>query len=110
MSTPFEAYDCYKRGSELLAAGDAHAAAVALERAKSLEPESTSIRETLGRAYLAMHENRQAADEFAAIVELRPTDHYAHYALGRAFDRLGDRSAAFRHYRLAKVFGSKLTR
>ncbi len=104
----FEAYESYRRGVRLLDAGDAHAAAVALRRAKSLEPESTSIRETLGRAYLAMHENRRAAEEFAAIVARRPTDHYAHYALGRAFDRLGDRSAAFRHYRLAEAFGSKL--
>ena len=106
----FEAYECYRRGTRLLASGDAHAASVALERAKRLEPDSTSIRETLGRAYLTMRRDRSAADEFAAIVAVHPTDHYAHYGLGRALDRLGDRSAAFRHYRLAEMFGSKLVR
>ncbi len=110
MGSEFEAYDCYTRGSSLLASGDAHAAAVALERARELEPQSTSIRETLGRAYLAMRRDRSAADEFAAIVAVHPTDHYAHYGLGRALDRLGERSAAFRHYRLAEVFGSDLVR
>ena len=44
-------YDLFKRGSALLEAGDFAAAAVPLERARSLEPEKTSIREALGRAY-----------------------------------------------------------
>jgi len=110
MEQGFEAYECYRRGHRLLDAGDAHAASVALERAKRLEPDSTSIREALGRAYLAMRADRLAADEFEAIIERMPTDHYAHYALGRAMDRLGDRAAAFRHYRLARHFGSTLVR
>lgn len=110
MDAGHEAYECYRRGHRLLDAGDAHAASVALERAKVLEPESTSIREALGRAYLAMRADRQAAAEFTAIIDRRPTDHYAHYALGRAMDRLGDRTAAFRHYRLAGHFGSPLVR
>lgn len=106
----FEAYDCFQRGSRLLESGDAHAASVALERAKRLEPDSTSIRETLARAYLAIRANRSAADEFEAIIAVRPTDHYAHYGLGRALDRLGDHEAAFRHYRLAEAFGTTFLR
>ena len=104
----FEAYDYYQRGHELLRTRDFRAASVALERAKRLEPDKGSIREALGRAYLSSRAYRRAAEEFAAAVELAPTDHYAHYGLGRALERLGDVTAARRHYKLARCFGSPL--
>jgi len=44
-------YDLYRRGQELLGAGDYHAAIVPLSRARDLEPGKTSIREALGRAF-----------------------------------------------------------
>jgi len=44
-------YDLFKRGSELLEAGDFSAATIPLEKARRLEPDKTSIREALGRAY-----------------------------------------------------------
>lgn len=104
----FEAYDYYQRGQELLRNRDYRAASVALERAKRLEPDKGSIREALGRAYLSSRAYRRAAEEFAAAVHLAPTDHYAHYGLGRALERLGDVTAARRHYTLARCFGSTL--
>lgn len=108
MESTFEAYEYYQRGHELLDSRDFRAAAVALERAKRLEPNKGSIREALGRAYLSSRAYRRAAEEFAAAVELSPTDHYAHFGLGRALERLGDRRAAQRHYKLARCFGSQL--
>ncbi|MEA2440857.1 MAG: hypothetical protein QOH76_2281, partial [Thermoleophilaceae bacterium] len=42
-------YDLYRRGSDLLEAGDFAAAAIPLEQARAFEPDKTSIREALGR-------------------------------------------------------------
>jgi Flp pilus assembly protein TadD len=77
-------------------------ATVPLEKAKRLEPEKASIREALGIAYFRLHRWEDAAQEFRTIVEeLAPTDHYAHYALGRALEHLGKTSEANGHYKLA---------
>jgi Flp pilus assembly protein TadD len=103
------AYECYQRGHELLASRDFNQATVALERAKRLEPDKGSIREALGRAYISCRRYDDAAVEFAAAVELAPTDGYAHYGLARALERLGDRRRAARHYKLARVFGSPVS-
>ncbi len=108
MEQPFEAYEYYQRGQELLNSRNFQAASVALERAKRLEPDKGSIREALGRAYLSSRVYQRAAEEFAVAVELAPTDHYAHYGLGRALERLGDTEASRRHYTLARCFGSQL--
>lgn len=102
------AYDAYTRGMALLQSGDPHPASVALERAKRLEPEKASIREALGRAYLMRRSWEEAAGEFAKAVELHPTDHYAHWGLARALERLGRGPESRRHYRLARAFGSPL--
>ena len=74
---PYEAYDLFRKGSDLLERGDFMAAAVPLERARSLEPDKSSIREALGRAYFRSARFEQAAVEFAAVVERHPvTDPY----------------------------------
>lgn len=104
----YEAYEAYRRGMSLLESGDSHAATVSLETARRLEPEKGSIREALGRAYLMGGAYAAAAAEFAKAVELAPTDHYAHWGLARAFDRMGRAPEARRHYRLARAFGSPL--
>ena len=46
-----DVYDLFQRGTQLLEAGDYHAATVPLARARDLEPDKTSIREALGRAF-----------------------------------------------------------
>jgi Flp pilus assembly protein TadD len=107
MDGPSDAYEAFCNGRWLLEAREYHQAAIALERAKSLEPDKASIREALGRAYLAARAYRRAADEFGAAVELAPTDGYAHYGLARSLSRLGDPLAG-RHFTLAKVFGTGL--
>ena len=100
-----DAYDAFRHGTWLLEEREYRQAAVALERAKAHEPDKGSIREALGRAYLSSRAYHRAAEEFAAAVELAPTDGYAHYGLARSLDRLGDPMAA-RHYRLAECFGT----
>ena len=62
-------YDLFRRGSDLLERGDFAAAAIPLEQARSFEPDKTSIREALGRAYFRAGRYAAARDEFAAVVE-----------------------------------------
>ena len=95
------AYELFKKGSELLERGDFMAAAIPLERARDLEPDKSSIREALGRAYFRSARFEQAAEEFAAVVERHPVNDYAHFCLGRAFENTGRRKEARRHAALA---------
>jgi tetratricopeptide (TPR) repeat protein len=94
-------YDLFRRGSELLESGDFAAAAIPLEQARSFEPDKTSIREALGRAYFHSRRYVEARDEFAAVVERSPVDDYAHFCLGRAFQLTGHSTEARRHLKLA---------
>ncbi len=96
-----DAYALFQRGMGLLAQNHAAQAAVSLEKAKRLEPDKTSIREALGRAYFRSGRYRQAAHEFGAVVEHSPANDYAHFCLGRSFEKLGNRRAASRHLALA---------
>ena len=95
------AYELFKKGSALLEKGDFMAATVPLERASKLEPDKSSIREALGRAYFRSARFEQAAREFAAVVERHPVNDYAHFCLGRALAQTGRRSEARRHAALA---------
>jgi Flp pilus assembly protein TadD len=96
------AYDLFQEGQKRLREGMTAQATVPLERAKRLEPEKASIREALGIAYFRLQRWQDAEREFRTIVEdLSPTDHYAHYALGRALEHLGRTSEANGHYKLA---------
>ena len=95
------AYELFKKGSELLEQGDFMAASVPLERARSLEPDKGSIREALGRAYFRSRRFDQAAEEFAAVVERYPVNDYAHFCLGRSLEKTGRRREARRHAALA---------
>jgi tetratricopeptide (TPR) repeat protein len=94
-------YDLYKRGSELLERGDFAAAAIPLEHARSLEPDKTSIREALGRAYFRSGRFRSAAEEFEAVVERAPVNDFAHFCLGKALVKTGRVREARRHATLA---------
>ena len=96
-----DAYALFQRGLSLLAESHWEQAAVSLEKAKRLEPDKTSIREALGRAYFRSGRYQHAATEFSAVVERSPANDYAHFCLGRSFEKLGDRRAARRHLSLA---------
>lgn len=96
-----EAYDLFQQGRSHLKKGMAAQATVALEKAKRLEPEKASIRESLGIAYFRIQRWAEAEAEFRAVLELSPTDDYAHYALGRTLEKVGRDAEANGHYKLA---------
>ena len=96
-----DAYAAFRDGADLLSSGNPHAAVVALERARTLEPDKASVRETLARAYYRSARYDAAAGEFARAVELDPVNDYAHFGLGLALVRTGDRLGARRHLRIA---------
>ena len=84
-----DVYDLFQRGTALLEAGDFNQATVPLRKAAQLEPDKTSIREALGRAYFRSRHFEDAAVEFAAVVDRAPTNDYALFCLGRALLELG---------------------
>jgi Flp pilus assembly protein TadD len=96
-----ETYDLYQQGQAHLRKGRAAQATVALEKAKRREPQKASIREALGIAYLRIQRYEEAEEEFRAMLEISPADHYAHYALGRALEKQGKDTEANGHYKLA---------
>lgn len=89
-----DVYELFSRGSALLADGHFHQATVPLRRASQLSPESTSIREALGRALFQTQHYNEAAEEFQAIVERAPTNDYALFCLGRCLQMLGRHAEA----------------
>ena len=94
-------YELFRRGTELLEAGDYHAATVPLSQARDLDPEPTSIREALGRALFKARRYEQAACEFQAIVEKAPTNDFAQFCLGRSLQMLGRHAEARKPLALA---------
>jgi Flp pilus assembly protein TadD len=102
-----DVYDLYQRGMALLEDGDFHAATVPLAKAAGLEPDKTSIREALGRAYFRSHHFEQARAEFEAVVERAPTNDYALFCLGRALMQLGRTAEARKPLTLAATMNPK---
>ena len=98
-----EAYVRFQEGSRLLDSGNAHAAVVALERARDLEPEKGSIREALARAYFRSQQVEAARVEFEKVLELDPVNDYAHFGLGMCLLRKGDRAGARGHLKIATI-------
>ena len=96
-----DAYEFFQEGRRRLRDGMSAQATVPLEKAKRIEPGKASIREALGIAYFRLRRWQEAEAEFRAVVELSPTDHYAHYALGRALEKQGRQAEANGHYKLA---------
>ena len=96
-----DVYDLYQRGHALLAEGEFHQATVPLAKAAKLEPEKTSIREALGRAYFRSGQFERAREEFEAVVERAPTNDFALFCLGRSLQQLGRHQEARKPLALA---------
>lgn len=94
-------YDLYVRGMAHLERHDYAQATVALEKVARRDPQKSSVREALGRAYFHLRRYRAAADEFAAVVERHPVNHYAHFCLGRSLSKAGRAEEARAHLALA---------
>jgi Flp pilus assembly protein TadD len=102
-----DVYDLYRRGMALLEDGHFHQAAIPLARARDLDPEKTSIREGLGRAYFRSGDFEGARAEFEAVVERAPTNDYALFCLGRALMQLGRTAEARKPLTLAACMNPK---
>jgi tetratricopeptide (TPR) repeat protein len=98
-----DTYALFQRGSELLAAGHAHQAVIALEQARDAAPGHGSVREALGRAYYGAGRTSAAEAEFAEALAIDPSNDYAHFGLGLCLARGGKRARAVGHLRLAVV-------
>jgi Flp pilus assembly protein TadD len=96
-----DVYALFRRGTALLEAGDFNQATVPLSKAAELEPEKTSIREALGRAYFRSRQFERARVEFEAVVERAPTNDYALFCLGRSLQQLGRHQEARKPLALA---------
>ncbi len=95
------AYDLLQRGHALLERRHFAQAAIVLERADRQEPAKGSILEALGRAYFNSGQPERARATFEALLEIDPSSHYAHYAIGQSLKRLGRTDRARTHLRLA---------
>jgi Flp pilus assembly protein TadD len=95
------AYDLLQRGHGLLEGRHFAQAAIVLERANRLEPGKGSILEALGRAYFNSGQAERARSAFEALLEIDPSSHYGHYAIGQCLKRLGRLERARTHLRLA---------
>lgn len=94
-------YSLYRKGIELLEDGSFDAATVPLAEAAKREPEKSSVREALGRAYFRNRQFAEAATEFEAVVETHPVNDFAHFCLGRALSLTGEVKRARHHLALA---------
>jgi Flp pilus assembly protein TadD len=94
-------YTLYRRGLELLEDGDFEHATEPLAEAARRAPEKSSVREALGRAYYRAGRFAQAAIEFEAVLESHHVDDYAHFCLGRALSKTGQKRRARHHLALA---------
>jgi tetratricopeptide (TPR) repeat protein len=95
------AYELLQRGHDLLTQRHFAQAAVVLERADRDEPGKGSILEALGRAYYNSGQHDRSRATFERLLEIDPSAHYAHFALGQSLKQLGRPDAARTHLRLA---------
>lgn len=95
------AYELLQRGQALLERRHYAQAAIVLQRADRLEPGRGSILEALGRAYFNSGQAERARITFEALLDVEPSSHYGHFALGQSLKRLGRRQEAGTHLRLA---------
>ena len=103
------AYELLQRGNELLSQHHHAQAAIVLERAARSEPGKGSILEALGRAYYNSGQHERSRQTFEELLEVDPSAHYAHYALGQSLKQLGRVREARTHLRLAVALSPSST-
>ena len=111
------AYELLQRGQRAAEGPPLRPGRDVLERADREEPGKASILEALGRAYYNSGQHERARATFERILELDPSAHYAHFALGQSLKQLGRRAEARTHLRLAvalsptsKIYAGALAR
>ena len=83
-----DAYDWFRRGSDLLEQGNPAAAAELLAWVVEVEPTAHSGREALARALYGAKRFPDAEREFRLLVDHAPNDDYAYFGLGLSLWRL----------------------
>lgn len=96
-------YEVYERAVRLFDAGDPTRAARTLTPVVEAEPENSSVRLLLARAYYHSAQLGRAEEQLRWLVERDPADHYAHFVLGRTLERQGRPGQALPHLRMAAV-------
>lgn len=91
----------YERASRFFDAGDPTSAARMLEPIVEAEPSHSDVRLLLARAYFHSAQLGRAEAQLRELVDRDPTDHYAHFVLGRTLERMGRPAEAMPHLRLA---------
>lgn len=91
----------FRRATQYFEAGDPGGAAKLLEPIVAAEPGNASVRQLLARAYFQSAQLVRAEEQLRALLELDPSDHYAHHVLGRTLERQGRPEEARRSLRIA---------
>jgi Flp pilus assembly protein TadD len=94
-------YWLLQRGHELMRSRHHAQAAIVLERAARAEPGKGSILEALGRAFYNSGQHDRSRQTFEELLEIDPSAHYAHYALGQSLKQLRRTREARTHLKLA---------
>jgi Flp pilus assembly protein TadD len=110
-------YGLLQRGHHLMHGRHYAQAATVLARASRLEPGKGSILEALGRACYNSGQHARSAETFERLLDVDPSAHYGHYALGQSLKQLGRLREARTHLRLAvalspnsRLYGAALAR
>lgn len=99
------AADRWERASLLFDGGDPLGAARELEPLAAEQPDAGAVRLLLARAYYHSAQLGRAERELRALLELAPSDGYAHLLLGRTLQRRSRHDEAAPHLRLAEALG-----
>ena len=94
-------YELVAEAKKQMDAGNARGAADLLEKAKEMEPDKASIRESLARALFNSGQLARAGEEFTKAIEIDPANHYAYYGLGLCNARFGDKAKAIGSIKIA---------
>jgi Flp pilus assembly protein TadD len=98
-----EPYDAFRQGEVFLRAGQPAEAARLLAPVVEAEPDSDAALELYARALSGSAQLERAEAAFRLLVQRRPDDGWAHFALARTLERRGQDGTE--HRRIAAALG-----
>ncbi len=96
-------FESFRRAETLLSQRRPLEALRELAAVVEAAPDAPSVHLLAGRAYLGSAQLARAESAFLRVLELDPSDHYAHFALGRTLQRQGRLQEAKTQLRLASA-------
>jgi tetratricopeptide (TPR) repeat protein len=94
-------FESFRRAETLLSQRRPLEALQELAAVVQAAPDAPSVHLLAGRAYLGSAQLNRAERAFLRVLELDPSDHYAHFALGRTLQRQGRLAEAKTQLKLA---------